>query len=367
MSNTGGDATVHRFPCDSCGADMRFAPEAAAMQCDHCGNQAEIEGVAAQTRPVVELDLVDALNTLPKEEFQLSESVHCDNCGANFFLETNVEHSGTCPFCASPVVVDPQKMRQIRPTGVLPFALSETAARTQMGAWLGSLWFAPSGLQKFARRGRKLNGVYIPYWTYDARSDSRYSGERGDIYTTYETRLIDGQPKQVAVQRIRWHHASGRVPYFHDDVLISASKTLPKDVEHGLSTWDLSRLEPYHPELLAGFRSEAYQIDHKDGFEHARAIIDRTILREIKYDIGGDRQRVHSVKTNLSDLTFKHVLLPMWIASYRYRGKTYRITINGQSGQIHGQRPYSAIKIFFAATCTLLIAAGIAYIAANSQ
>ncbi|MEL7107613.1 MAG: primosomal protein N' (replication factor Y) - superfamily II helicase, partial [Pseudomonadota bacterium] len=172
------------------------------------------------------------------------------------------------------------------------FHLEETQARDAVTDWLGSLWFAPNGLQDYARKGRKMNGIYVPYWTFDADTKTRYTGQRGTHY--YETRTVmrDGKRKQVRVRKTRWRRVSGRVARFFDDVLVLASKSLPKKYTDGLEPWDLSALEPYKPEYLAGFRAEGYQVELVDGFDEARAYMDRMIRRDIKYDIGGDDQRI---------------------------------------------------------------------------
>ena len=84
-------------------------------------------------------------------------------------------------------------------------------------------------------------------------------------------------------------------------------------------------------------------------------------------DIGGDRQRVHDIQTTVRDVTFKHILLPVWMAAYKYRGKTYRFVVNGRTGKVQGERPYSAWKIAFAVILGLIVAGVIGYFAAQQQ
>ena len=95
--------------------------------------------------------------------------------------------------------------------------------------------------------------------------------------------------------------------------------------------------------------------------------MDRSIERDVKFDIGGDRQRIQHIDTDLSDLTFKHILLPVWLAAYKYRGKTYRFVVNGRTGRVQGERPYSAIKITIAVVLGLMAAALIGFFAAQNQ
>lgn len=357
----------HRFPCDNCGADFRFDPGEGKLTCDHCGNTAAIEHAMPWNAPIRELDLRRALSQdLPDIEIEETRVSRCPNCAAEVAFDAEA-HATECPFCATPVVADTGTHRHIKPRGLLPFALEERAARQAMTDWLGNLWFAPSGLQEFARKGRKMQGIYVPYWTFDADTKSRYQGERGTVYHETRTVMRDGKRKQVRVAKVRWRAVSGRVARFFDDVLILASRSLPKRFTDALEPWDLAALEPYRPEYLAGFRAEGYTVALEDGFAEARQHMDRVIARDVKFDIGGDRQRIHDIQTQVGDVTFKHVLLPVWLAAYKYRGQTYRFVVNGRTGRVQGERPYSAIKIAIAVVIGAIIAGAVGYFIAMNQ
>ncbi|OUD10103.1 primosomal protein N' (replication factor Y) - superfamily II helicase [Marivivens niveibacter] len=358
----------HRFPCEQCGADMRFDPGADQLICDFCGHtEALHHDTPAAVEAIRELDFLAAVkNELPQADMETTRVTRCDNCGAEVEFD-GVTHADECPFCATPIVTDTGTHRHIKPKGLLPFSIDEKSAKDSMNAWLGRLWFAPNGLQEYARKGRKMNGIYVPYWTYDADTKSAYVGERGDYY--YETRTVtrNGKRETQRVRKTRWRRKSGRVARFFDDVLVLASNSLPKKYTDNLQPWNLSELKPYSPDFLAGFRAEGYQVQLDAGFDEAREYMDRMILRDVRFDIGGDTQRVHNVDTKVSDVTFKHVLLPVWLAAYKYRGKTYRFVVNGQTGKVQGERPYSAWKIAFAVVLGLIVAAAIGYVAAQSQ
>lgn len=333
--------------------------------CDHCGNVETIEGAGFHTQPMAELDLRKGLSAdLASADMEETRVTSCPNCAAQVEI-SETQHATECPFCATPVVVDTGTNRHIKPRAVLPFALSEETARDAMTDWLGSLWFAPNGLRDYARKGRRLQGIYVPYWTYDAQTKSSYQGQRGTVYYVTKTVTRNGKRVQQRVAKVRWSPASGRVARFFDDVLVLASTALPKRYTDALEPWDLSGLEPYAPEYLAGFRAEAYSVSLEDGFSEARAHMDRVIERDVKFDIGGDRQRIHDINTDLSALTFKHILLPVWLAAYKYRGKTFRFVVNGRTGRVRGERPYSATKITFAVILGALIAGIIGYFMAQ--
>ncbi|WP_371153182.1 primosomal protein N' (replication factor Y) - superfamily II helicase [Jannaschia sp. 2305UL9-9] len=344
----------HRFPCDACGGDMRFDPGDDRMICDHCGNTESL----ARTSPsaIREIDIRAGLDTASRDAPQEETRVlSCPNCAAQVEFDPAM-HAAECPFCATPVVTDTGTNRHIKPAAVGPFVLEERQAHDAMDQWLGNLWFAPNGLQKYARKGQKMNGIYVPFWTIDAQTQTAYRGQRGDTYYVTQTVMRDGKPTRVQVPKIRWSRRSGRVARFFDDVLVLASTSLPKRHTDALEPWDLAGLAPYAPQYLAGFRAEAYSIDLRAGLTEARARMDAVIQRDVRMDIGGDQQRIDALDTKLSDVTFKHILLPVWVAAYKYRGKSYRFVVNGQSGRVQGERPYSAIKIALAVLAALILA-----------
>lgn len=362
----------HKFPCDTCGSDLRYSPGHSHMECDHCGATQEIShNTDWRGKSIHEMDFRKAVkDQLPEFDMEELRTVSCENCGAHVEFEANT-HAAECPFCATPVVTDTGVDRQIKPKALLPFGLSERDARKNMTDWLGKLWFAPNGLRDYARKGRKMQGIYVPYWTYDADTKSAYSGERGTVYyvTKRVSVMVNGkrQTQTRQVPKIRWRSVRGRVARFFDDVLVLGSKSLPKKYTDALAPWDLSEMEPYRPEYLAGFRAEGYTVALDDGYNEARDYMNRMIVRDVKFDIGGDRQRIHTLDTDVGLLTFKHILLPVWLAAYKYRGETYRFVVNGRTGKVQGARPYSVWKISFAVILGALAMAAIGYIIAQNQ
>lgn len=393
--------TEHRYPCEQCGASLRFQPGQQVLVCDWCGHQQQIgdgparaparqpqggaEGEAAilsdpetgralqwdsahKAPGLIELPLEKGLRLDADSDISAAiRTVSCANCGAQFEFDDQV-HASVCPFCATPVVTDTGTSRKIKPQGVLPFRLTEEQAHAAMEDWLGHLWFAPSGLTAYARRGRKMRGVYSPFWTFDARTHSEYSGQRGDYYyeTVWVTQEVNGRQQRVAqqVRRTRWHRTSGRVSRNFDDILVLASASLPRKFADGLTPWDLSHLRPYQPDYLAGLEAEAYTIPLYDGHKTARAEIAGVIMNDARRDIGGDEQRVEQIRTDYRDETFKHILLPVWAAAYRYNGKSFRFVVNGQSGRVMGERPWSVWKIA-AAIIAALLALAVLFFAAE--
>jgi DNA-directed RNA polymerase subunit RPC12/RpoP len=359
----------HRWPCAQCGAQLRYAPGQTSLTCAHCGHvQAIVPDTPwSRAEALRELDLAKGLrDDLSAGDMEDIRTTSCPNCGAQVEI-TGATHATECPFCATPVVLDTGTQRHIKPQAVLPFVLTEAEARKAMIAWMGSLWFAPGTLLEYARKGRAMNGVYTPFWTFDADTASRYSGQRGEYY--YETRTVSvrvngrTEQRQERVRHTRWYPASGRVSRDFNDVLVMASQSLPPRLGNELTPWDLGKLVPYTPEYLAGFQAEGYTVPLAAGHAEARNRMADVIRSDVRRAIGGDEQRISGIDTSWTGETFKHILLPVWMAAYKYNGKSYRFVVNGQTGEVQGERPWSIWKIAFAVLLVLALVTGAVYLA----
>ena len=247
--------------------------------------------------------------------------------------------------------------RLIRPQALLPFALDKAAAQLVFARWVESRWFAPNALKATVRAADGVKGVYMPWWTYDANTITTYRGERG-----VQRRVQGNRPNataQAGAATTRtvtdWTPVSGAAAASFDDILVAGSPSVPPHLARVLDRWDLARLRPPADELLAGFTVEVYRSGLEAGFAQARERMQPAIDAAIRRDIGGDTQRIHARHTTLDAIRFKHLLLPLWIGSYRFAGKPYRIVVNGQSGEVEGDRPWSAWKIALALLAALLL------------
>ncbi|MCP5426509.1 MAG: hypothetical protein H6970_15800 [Gammaproteobacteria bacterium] len=349
-----------KFPCEACGAGLQYAPGTTVLKCAYCGHENPIpQGDQAR---IEELDYRAALQKLSSDQPVIeSAAVKCSNCAAEFTFDPRVT-AEDCPFCGTPLVLDEtHKSVVFKPQSLLPFTLDDKQARERFAVWLNGLWFAPNKVKHYARQKSGLTGMYVPYWTYDCATISAYTGQRGEHY--YETQSFtayeDGKPVVYTqqVRHTRWYPATGTVFRDFDDVLVLASTSLPQAQAERLEPWDLASLVPYSEEYLSGFRAEAYHVDVEQGFSQAQAVMDRVVRADVRNDIGGDEQRIHSVQTRHERITFKHVLLPVYLAAYRYKDRVYRFVVNARTGEVQGERPYSAVKIaLFVLAVAILIA-----------
>ena len=341
---------MREFKCQSCGAGIHYEPGTDQLKCPFCGKENPIpKGEAG----VEEQNLEEELARVG-EEGVVGEVlvVRCEACGAKTTFPPNVT-ADKCAFCGSPLVTGKSlSQKKVQPHGILPFLVDSQKANQSFARWIGSRWFAPNDLKRHSKNPSNLKGVYTPYWTFDSQTDSPYTGERGDDYWTTEAVSVVRNGRQCIenrrVKHTRWTPTSGRVEHFFDDVLVPASNNLPRKYMEALEPWDLSQVVPYEESYLSGFRVESYSLPLPEGRGLAREKMAQEIRRLVERDIGGDHQRVFQIDTSYSQETFKHLLMPIWIDSYRYGEKVYRFLVNARTGEVQGERPWSVVKIVFA-------------------
>lgn len=361
-------ATVATYPCAQCGAKLEYQPGTTVLRCPYCGHQTPIAPPSGTVDELAVDDFLDRANL--RLEMETETVLHCNSCAAEFTVLPN-EVTKACPFCGSHVLVESPNHERIRPNAILPFVLQERPARERLKVWLGSLFWAPNDLVKMALSGGRLKGVYLPYWTFDSDTLTHYTGQRGEHYYVSETytTTVNGQTvtRTRQVRKTRWWPASGVVQVPFDDVLVVASAAVPPEQAQRLRTWEFSGLEPYEERYLVGFQTMRYDVDLANGFATAKEFMQPAIDQTIRADIGGDEQIIHSKDTEYRDNTFKHLLLPVYVGGYQYRGKPYRFVVNGQTGEVQGEAPISIWKVMIAVLLGLLIIGTIVYFSQKSQ
>lgn len=354
--------------CPECGAPLVWMARQQTLGCAYCGTL--LPSSAAQpseeARAHLEHDLAEALENPPtgRDWGVDRREVQCEACGAiSIFVDGRVAQG--CDFCGSPKILAHESHGDaITPQSVLPFRVNDAAVRDVFRSWIGKRWFAPNALKDGATLDR-LGGIYLPYWTFDARVSAQWTAESGRMVSRQtQRRGADGNWQAVTEQQVIWTPVSGAFEHFFDDELVPGTegvhRNLLRRIEPFPTTTD--NLRVYSADFVRGWTVERYQID----LRRAQSINFDDMQVKVRglaaQQIGNPLQRNLQVASQYSGRTFKHVLMPIWLVSYRYHGKAYQIVANGWTGAMAGERPYSWIKIAIAVIVGLvLLAVGAAY------
>lgn len=343
------------FHCPACGAEAHWNPGKQELVCPFCGTRspATLETQAGGSS-IAEHDLVAALRSIPDSArgWQATKtSVRCQSCHAISVFDPE-KVGRNCEFCGSASLVPYEQVKDaFRPESLLPLKVSEPQARDLIRGWYGRQWFAPNAFRRKAMTDT-ARAVYLPYWTFDAHADARWTAEAGEYYYV--------QQGKQRVRRVRWYPASGSLSHTFDDNLVCASTGVHAGMLRAIEPFPTDDLVPYDPGYLAGWTVERYQIDLIAAAERSRQQMDATVRSMCASQVPGDTHRNLVVQATYTDQTFKHILAPVWLLTYVYRSTPYQVVVNGVTGRVSGSRPWSWIKIGLLAIVVLTVLALIA-------
>lgn len=375
MADTYTPASVGKHPCPECGGDLQWNAAKQALVCPYCGTVVPwTQGKEADPgASVVEQDLQAALSNpatgrgwgdQPGYE---KREVQCQSCRAiSVFVDGKV--AKRCDFCGSPAIIAHDASKDaITPQSLLPFKVSDGQMRDSLRKWYGSRWFAPSKL-KSAALTDTLHGIYLPYWTFDAQVSARWRAEAGHYYYESESfRDSSGKAQTRQVQRVRWVPAAGNLEHFFDDALVPGTTGVHPQLLRQIEPFPtVSDLKAYSPEFVRGWTVERYQIDLSKAEKLNQDDMTQQVRALCAAQVPGDTQRNLQVEATYRGRTFKHILVPVWLVSYTYGARSFQVVVNGHTGAIAGEQPYSWVKITFAVLAVVLLILLVAMMSGNS-
>lgn len=352
-----------RCDCPGCGATLMYAADSQNLRCEYCDTEVDIKHPVEAAGPV-ERDLDKLLHGGAELGYGTpTQALQCQQCGAAVNFPDKVT-SGACCFCASKLVVERAgNTKLIQPESLIPFKVTRDQANDTFAKWVASLWFRPNDLKRMARVNA-IDGVYAPFWTFDAKAETRWTAESGYYYYENEEYTdSEGKRQTRQVRRTRWERSKGKHRGDYDDLLICASKGLNERLVRILEPYNTQQnLVPYSAKYLSGWGAEEYAVEPKDAWKKGQKRFEEHEYDACRREVPGDTHRDLNISMRLSDVTWKHCLLPVYVAAYRYNDKTYRFLVNGESGKVSGEAPYSFWKIFFTVLLVIAIIGLIAYL-----
>lgn len=336
--------------CPSCGGVMDFDPATGGLSCPYCGHTQAIPVGDDESESAEEQALEDADQVGNFDWGTAKKTVICKACGAESVYDA-LEISAECPFCGSNQVMEASDQNTMAPGGVVPFRISDKQASDLFKNWIKHKWFCPK-LAKESAKAKHFKGIYLPFWTFDALTRSKYRGEIGRD----KVRKKSNGETQVETT---WYPVKGSHEEFFDDELICATTNHNQSMLLGIEPYRTEENKAYRPEYVAGFAAERYAIGIKEAWQMAkdsikyklRGNIEQKIIRENH----ADQIRNLQIESTFSKLTYKYLLLPVWISSYKYKEKVYQFMVNGQTGKVSGKTPISVPKVVITGIAVVLI------------
>jgi DNA-directed RNA polymerase subunit RPC12/RpoP len=335
------------FVCPQCGGRLAYSVMRERIACEYCG-YVEIDeapmGESGQSlysvadRAEQTLDFV-----MPTTRgHRWAEAQHllvCERCGANSILPAGAK-SAQCAYCGSNQLVEsPEHGELVDPQVIATFKVDEKEAVRRAREWIGKGLFSPDNLVS-AMRGLRLRPAYTSCWTFDGVVEVRWACEVREGSGRSET----------------WLPRSGTDMELFNDVLVPGVKALSQRQLASIEPFDLKDVEEFKPEHLAGWPAMIYDRSLAEASLLGRERVINRLRPQIsgRVEVGQEKRNLSIGSGNWSGMTFKHVLLPLWMGAYVFRGKRYEFMVNGQTGKVGGQKPRDSFKIA-AATLTAVL------------
>lgn len=330
--------------CPACGANMVYDSESGKLYCEHCGTTTDIDSKSAEEQD---------FERLMREDNSWGAETHvfrCENCGAREVLGKG-EIVKTCPFCGTSNIVATDELSGLKPNAVVPFRVGKEQAGESVRKWARGRWLSPGKFRKSAKPD-KLAGIYVPAFSFDSHTESNYVATLGRYY--YVTRRVNG--RTVRDRRIRYFTVRGHYSMGFDDVLVSASDKIDGKSMSGLRSFDTNASREYTQEYLSGYSASQYTRDGLTCWEDAKNIMRGRVRAAVLSGYSYDVVSSFNLSMRCSDITYKYLLIPIYVGHCSWRKKLYNFFVNGVNGAVTGKAPTSPLKV------TGLVVLGIAVI-----
>jgi predicted RNA-binding Zn-ribbon protein involved in translation (DUF1610 family) len=336
------------FKCPQCGGATAYSAQDGGLTCTYCGYY-EPPASAAVGKRAQEFEFtVETMSRAAHGWGEERKELECQSCGSIASLPLDAL-THTCAFCGSNKVIQRQASQDLlRPWFLIPFKVDPAACHNLTRAWMGSSWMTPAILKNVARVA-DFNGVYLPYWTFDSVTRAAWKAEVGHPRTErYRER---GEWKERTV--IDWRWESGQVRLDIDDLVVPGTQRLSQVLLDRLKGFELNALTPYDPKFLAGLQARAYDLPLEQAWEIARERMRESTRQACLAQASTNRVRNFNMSLDFSAESWRYVLLPVYVAAYRYQGQVYQVMVNGQTGAVAGQRPVDWTRVWLVVAALL--------------
>ena len=331
------EAQSQSFQCPRCGGRMIFSTLSLQLSCEYCGYQEQAESAADEPqapgsvadRAEQVLDFVMP-TTLGHHWSQAQQHLSCERCGALSLLPPGFKTT-QCPYCGSNQLVESAEQEEIvDPQLIAVMQIDEKQAKRLAESWLGKGFFSPDSLPG-ASRTLQLRPGYYSFWTFDGLLEVKWSCE-----------VAEGSGNHK-----RWVPVSGTESRFFNDVLVPGMKAISLQDVKGLQPFDLQDVAAFKPEYLASWPTVLYDSSLTDASLVGREFIFKQLRPQMAelIEVGREKRNLSLGGHSWSGMTFKHILLPLWVGAYQFQGQEYRLMINGQTGKVTGDRPRDTLKL----------------------
>lgn len=332
--------------CPSCNASINYNPKNKNWVCEYCGSKFTLEQLEAneknfETTSVKDSKELKENNKEQKEKDSNNENVEmdeyiCQDCGAKIVADKNTAAT-FCVYCKNTAILKSRLTDKFSPSQIIPFSKTKEDAieafkKVGKGKILMPKEFSdPKNIEE-------LTGVYIPFWLYSCKADGHISGKG--------TKVMMWSDFYYNYTKTDTYNVERDCTYDFEKIPVDGSVRFNDAIMNSIEPFNYEELTKFNYSYLSGFLAEKYDVE-KD--EAKKITIDRA-----ERSVYNDLQNKASLKynsfipegkeCNIKEENVEYVLFPVWMVNIKYNEKMYTFAMNGQTGKLIGDIPYSKKK-----------------------
>ena len=242
------------YQCPACTGPLHYDGASGKLVCDYCGSAYDVKDIEARyakkqaaADTAAEGDAQKAAR-LPRQdspvwseaEAEGLNSYSCPTCGAELVCDETTAAT-TCPYCGNPTVLGGKLSGKLKPEYILPFKLDKNTAIAQLTRYYKGKAFLPKAF-KSQNHIAEIQGVYVPFWLYDAKADARgrYEGQNSESHREGDYMVTTTQHYDV---RREGSAAFAKVP-------VDGSSKMPNTHMDAIEPFDYGDLKPFSTACL---------------------------------------------------------------------------------------------------------------------
>ncbi len=342
-------AQVTNYQCPACGGPLQFEADGGKLGCEYCGSSftvADIEALYADkdaqaARNLEEAEAVEeqtadgqwdasSLSDDWGADTDALRAYNCPSCGAELLCDETTAAT-SCPYCANPTIVPGKLSGMLRPDFVIPFKIKKEEAVKALKKHYEGKKLLPNSF-KDSNHLEEIRGVYVPFWLFDgeAEGDVSYAATRSRTYRSGDYEVTETRHFNV--------HREGSVRF--ERIPVDASSKMPDDYMDSIEPFRYEDLTAFSTAYLPGYMADKYDVAVDACSPRADLRAGNTVAECLRKTVRGyDLVMERGKRINVHRGRVKYALLPVWLLSTKWQGKTYLFAMNGQTGKFVGDLP----------------------------
>ena len=323
------------YKCPNCGGAINFDTSLQKMKCPFCDTEFEMETLKGYD-DILKGDAEGEIKwSEPEGKWSDGEqdglNVYvCRSCGGEIVGDDTMGAT-SCPYCDNPIVMSGKWEKGLRPDLVIPFKIDKKQAKEAFSKYLNGKFLLPK-VFKSENHIEEIKGLYVPFWLYDADTDSRMRYKAEKIRSWSDGSYNYTETSHFSVVR------GGN--YSFEAVPADASAKMDDVLMQSIEPFNIKDAVDFQTAYLAGFLADKYDVSSDSQKQVVNARIKNSVEDAFRNTVTGYSSVIEEQSSiNIDNKLTKYALYPVWVLTTRWKNEPYIFAMNGQTGKFVGDLP----------------------------